>query len=153
VLRQGYNTVYQRSAVVFTTVPENYHGLSRMFLGWDRSNFRESLVQLTYMFTRYRPRHRLLPILDFFVRELEFPLTCVYLPLLLIKFFHCPLAIVSFRSTLGVVSFFATFYYLRVQRDMDFIYGILYPFYSFMFLSWIRPYAFLTLRDGRWLTR
>ena len=35
----------------------------------QRSNFRESLIQLAFMFTRYRRRHRALPILDFFMRK------------------------------------------------------------------------------------
>jgi hyaluronan synthase len=153
VLRQGYDTVYQRSAVVYTTVPEHYRGLSRMFLRWDRSNFRESLVQLSYMFTRYRTRNRLLPIIDFFVRELEFPVTLIFLPLLLASFLCCPILIVKFVSGMALVSFFLAFYYLRQERDADFIYGVIYSFYAFLFLRWVRPYAFLTLRDGRWLTR
>jgi hyaluronan synthase len=153
VLRQGYDTVYQRSAVVYTTVPEHYRGLSRMFLRWDRSNFRESLVQLSYMFTHYRTRHRLLPILDFVVRELEFPVTSVFLPLMLASFLCCPILLVKFVSGMALVSFFLSFYYLRQERDADFVYGVLYSFYAFLFLRWVRPYAFFTLRDGRWLTR
>jgi len=153
VLRQGYDTVYQRTAVVHTTVPENYRGLSRMFLRWDRSNFRESLVQLSYMFTRYRTRNRLLPILDFAVRELEFPVTSIFLPLMLASFLCCPILIVKFVSGMALVSFLLTFYYLRAERDADFIYGVIYSFYALLFLRWVRPYAFLTLRDGRWLTR
>ena len=153
VLRQGYDTVYQRSAVVHTTVPENYRGLSRMFLRWDRSNFRESLVQLSYMFTRYRPRNRLLPILDFVVRELEFPVTLIFLPLMLASFLCCPVLIVKFVSGMALVSFFLSSYYLRQERDADFIYGVIYSFYALLFLRWVKPYAFLTLRDGRWLTR
>ena len=153
VLRQGYWTVYQRSAVVYTTVPGTYQGLYRMLLRWDRSNFRESLIQLCYMFTKYRPRHRLLPILDFFLRELEFPMTCIFLPLLLISLAGCPLALVKFVSGLGLVSFILTSYYIRQERDMDFVYGILYSYYAFLLLRWIKPYAFLTLRNGRWLTR
>jgi len=153
VLRQGYYTVYQRSAVVYTTVPETYQGLSRMFLRWDRSNFRESFIQLSYMFTRYRKKYRLLPILDFFVRELEFPFTCIFLPLLLSTVLCCPIVLVKFITGLGIVSFVLTFYYLRQERDADFVYGILYSYYAFFFLRWIKPYAFLTLRDGRWLTR
>ncbi len=153
VLRQGYDTVYQRTAVVYTTVPEHYRGLSRMFLRWDRSNFRESLVQLSYMFTRYRTRNRLLPIIDFFVRELEFPVTLIFLPLMLASFLCCPILIVKFVSGMALVSFFLTSYYLRQERDADFIYGVIYSFYAFLFLRWVRPYAFLTLRDGRWLTR
>jgi hyaluronan synthase len=153
VLRQGFDTVYQRNAVVYTTVPENYRGLSRMFLRWDRSNFRESLVQLSYMFSRYRPRRRFLPILDFFVRELEFPMTTIFLPLMLASFLCCPILIVKFVSGMALVSFFLTFYYLRQERDADFVYGVVYSFYAFLFLRWVKPYAFLTLRDGRWLTR
>ncbi len=153
VLRQGYDTVYQRSAVVHTTVPETHRGLSRMFLRWDRSNFRESLVQLSFMFSRYRPKHRLLPIVDFFVRELEFPITCIYMPLLLATFICCPVVLVKFLSAMSIASLLATLYYLRQERDMDFVYGVLYTFYAVVFLRWIKPYAFLTLRDGRWLTR
>ncbi|MCK9378114.1 MAG: glycosyltransferase family 2 protein [Syntrophobacterales bacterium] len=153
VLRQGYDTVYQRSAVVYTTVPEHYRGLSRMFLRWDRSNFRESLVQLSYMFTRYRPRNRLLPILDFVVRELEFPVTAIFLPLMLASFLCCPILIVKFVSGMALVSFFLSSYYLRQERDADFVYGVIYSFYALLFLRWVRPYAFFTLRDGRWLTR
>jgi hyaluronan synthase len=153
VLRRGYHTAYQRSAVVYTTVPETYRGMCRMFLRWDRSNFRESFIQLCFMFSRYRRRHRLLPILDFFVRELEFPLSCIFVPLLLISICLYPLVLVKFITALALISFILTIYYLKVEKDMDFVYGVLYSFYAFLLLKWIRPYAFLTLRDGRWLTR
>ncbi len=153
VLRQGYWTVYQRSALVYTTVPENFRGLYRMLLRWDRSNFRESLIQLSFMFSGYRPKHRLMPILDFFFRESQFPMTCIFLPLLLISLVSYPLALLKFVTGVGVVSFFMTFYYIRQERDMDFVYGVIYSYYAFLFLRWIKPYALLTLRNGRWLTR
>ena len=153
ILRQGYDTVYQRTAVVYTTVPETYRGMCRMFLRWDRSNFRESYLQMAFMFTRYRKKYRILPIIDFFVRELEFPLSCVFIPLLLISIIISPLVLVKFLTALALVSFILTVYYLSTERDMDFVYGVLYAFYALFFVKWIRPYAFLTLRDGRWLTR
>lgn len=153
VLRQGYWTVYQRSALVYTTVPANFRGLYRMFLRWDRSNFRESLIQLSFMFSRYRPKHRLMPILDFFFRESQFPMTCIFLPLLLISLVSYPLALLKFVTGVGIVSFFMTFYYIRQERDMDFVYGVIYSYYAFLFLRWIKPYALLTVRNGRWLTR
>ncbi|MCL4501924.1 MAG: glycosyltransferase family 2 protein [Deltaproteobacteria bacterium] len=153
VLRRGYHTVYQRSAVVYTTVPETYQGMCRMFLRWDRSNFRESFIQLTYMFTRYRQHHRVLPILDFFVRELEFPLSCIFVPVLLVTICLYPLVLIKFVTALALISFILTIYYIRVERDMDFVYGVVYSFYAFLLLKWIRPFAFLTLKNGRWLTR
>ncbi len=153
VLRRGYTSVYQRTAEVYTTVPEHYWGLCKMFLRWDRSNFRESLVQMGFMFTRYRRKHRLMPILDFFIRELEFPLSMIFIPLLLWNFFWNPSLLVRFLTVMAPVSSILTFHYFWREKDMDFVYGILYSYYAFFLLKWIRPYAFLTLRNGRWMTR
>jgi hyaluronan synthase len=153
ILRQGYHTVYQRSAVVLTTVPETYRGLCKMFLRWDRSNFRESLVQFSFMFSRYRRGHRLLPILDFFMREVELPLTLIFLPLFFLTVWQYPLVFVKFLSAVCLVSFTLTLYYIREEKDLDFTYGILYSYFAFFLLRWIKPYAFLTMRNGGWLTR
>jgi hyaluronan synthase len=153
VLRQGYHTFYQRSAVVYTMVPETYRGLCRMFLRWDRSNFRESYIQLTFMFSRYRRGNRLLPILDFFVRELEFPLSCIFIPLLVVAICLNPIILAKVIAAMAVVSCVLCLYYVSTERDLDFVYGVVFSFYTFFFLKWIRPYAFLTLKDGRWLTR
>ncbi len=153
VLRQGYYVTYQRSAVVHTLVPETYRGLCRMYLRWDRANFRESWVQLTYIFRKYRQRHRLLPILDLFITEMEFPLTYLFLGLLLISFFIYPIVMVKFFAGLGVFTLVYMYYYIQQERDLEFIYGILYSYFAFIALNWVRGYAFLTLRNGSWLTR
>lgn len=153
VLRQGYHTFYQRNAVVYTTVPETYSALCRMFLRWDRSNFRESYIQLTFMFSRYRREHRVLPIFDFFVRELEFPLSVIFVPLLVVAVCLNPLILAKVMAAMTVISCILCLYYLSTERDLDFVYGVLFSFYAFFLLKWIRPYAFLTLKDGRWLTR
>jgi hyaluronan synthase len=52
-----------------------------------------------------------------------------------------------------VVSFVYVLYYLRSERSWDFMFGILYAYFSFFALSWIFPYAALTLRSRGWLTR
>ena len=41
ILGAGYDTVYQRTAIVHTMVPTTYGKLCRMFLRWDRSYIRE----------------------------------------------------------------------------------------------------------------
>ncbi len=153
VLRRGYYVTYQRSAVVHTIVPETYKGLCRMYLRWDRSNFRENWVQLQYIFTRYRRRHRLLPIIDFFITQIEFPLTYHFLGLLLTSFFVYPLVMVKFFAGMGVFTLVWMYYYVQQERDLEFIYGIIYSYFAFFFLNWVQPYAFLTVRNGRWLTR
>jgi hyaluronan synthase len=153
VLRQGYYTAYQRNALVHTVVPECYRGLCRMYLRWDRSNFRENWVQLKFIFSKYRDRHRLLPIIDFFITQVEFPLTYLFLGLLLLSFYVYPIVMVKFFAGLGVFTLIWMYYYIHQERDLEFIYGILYSYYAFFFLHWVQPWAFLTVRNGRWLTR
>jgi hyaluronan synthase len=153
ILRQGYYASYQRSAIVHTVVPETYQGLCRMYLRWDRSNFRESWVQLKYIFKKYRQEDRLLPIIDFFMTEIEFPLTYLFLALLLVSFAIYPVVVVKFFAGLGVFTLVYMYYYIHQERDLDFIYGVLYSYFAFVALNWVRAYAFLTVRNGRWLTR
>jgi hypothetical protein len=64
-----------------------------------------------------------------------------------------PLIFVKFVAAMAVISCVLCAYYVSVERDMDFVYGVIFSFYTFFLLKWIRPFAFLTLKDGRWLTR
>ncbi len=153
VVRQGFYSVYQRTALVHTVVPETYRGLCKMFLRWDRSNFRESWVQLTFMFSKYRERDRFWPIVDFFVTQIEFPLTYLFMGLLLMSFYLYPIVMVKFFAGLGVMTLCYMYYYYSQERDWEFIYGIIYSYFAFFALNWVQPYAFLTLRNSRWLTR
>jgi hyaluronan synthase len=153
VLRSGFYSVYQRTAIVHTLVPETYRGLCRMYLRWERGNVRESFVQMGYLFTKYRTKHRLLPIVDFFMTQIEFPLTYLFLGLLLGSILVYPLVMVKFLAALGVISAVYMIYYVVLERDLDFIYGVIYSYYAFFLLQWIYPYAFLTVRNRHWLTR
>jgi hyaluronan synthase len=153
VVRQGYYSVYQRTALVHTIVPETYKGLCRMYLRWDRANFRESWVQLTFLFKKYRKQDRVLPIFDFFITQFEFPLTYLFLGLLVISLITYPILVVKFFAGLGIITLLYMYYYIHQERDGEFIYGILYSYFAFIALNWVQPYAFLTLTNDHWLTR
>ena len=153
ILRHGHYTYYQRPAVVYTLVPETYAGVCRMYLRWERGNVRESCVQLGYLFTRYREKYRLLPILECCLAQLEYPLTLIFLGLLLASALWYPLILVKLLAALGLVSLVNLMYYLWLERDLEFIYGVIYAYYAFFLLQWIYPYSCLTVRDRRWLTR
>jgi hyaluronan synthase len=60
---------------------------------------------------------------------------------------------VKFFAGLGVFTLVYMLYYLSQERDWEFIYGILYSYFAFFALNWVQPYAFLTVRNSRWLTR
>jgi hyaluronan synthase len=153
VLRQGYDTVYQRTGVVHTLAPVTYRQLSRMFVRWDRSFIVEGFSFAKFMFTRYRRKNRLLPIVTFVVSNLRlflFFYALVQIPLL----FRSELTIV-FHATVALLAgaFFTALYYLRVERSFRFLYGVLYAVFSLLLLQWILPWALLTVRDERWGTR
>jgi hyaluronan synthase len=153
VLRQGYDTVYQRTAVVQTLAPVTYRQMSRMFVRWDRSFIVEGFSFAKFMFTRYRTHHRVLPVVTFVVSNLRlflFFYGIVHLPLL----FRAELTLVVHSMlALLVGAMFTALYYLRVERSFRFLYGVLYAVYSFLLLQWILPWALITVRDERWGTR
>ncbi|MFZ5448239.1 MAG: glycosyltransferase family 2 protein [Thermodesulfobacteriota bacterium] len=153
VLRQGYYTSYQRSALVHTMVPETYRGLCRMYLRWDRSNFRENWVQVKYIFTNYRSKHRLLPIIDFLMTQIEFPVTHLFMALMFVSFVFNPIIMVKVLAGMGVFTLIFMYHYIHQERDMDFIYGIIYSYFAVFALNWVQPWAFITVRNDRWLTR
>jgi hyaluronan synthase len=153
ILRGGHYTYYQRTALVYTLVPETYKGVCRMYLRWERGNVRESLVQLGYLFTRYRQKYRLLPIVEFFLAQLEYPLTLLFFGALVASVAVYPPILIKLLAALGVFSLLNLVYYLWLERDLEFIYGVIYTYYAFFLLQWVYPYACLTVRNRHWLTR
>lgn len=153
VLRQGYDTVYQRTATVHTLAPVTYGQMTRMFVRWDRSFIVEGFAFAKFMFSRYRRRNRVLPIVTFVVSNLRlflFFYGVVQLPLL----FQTELTVV-FHSAVALLvgAMFTALYYLRVERSFRFLYGALYAIFSVLLLQWVLPWALLTVRDERWGTR
>jgi hyaluronan synthase len=153
VLRQGYDTVYQRTAVVHTLAPATYRQMSRMLTRWERSYIVEGMSFAKFMLTRYRESNRVLPVVHFVVSNLRIPLflwALLHLPLLLATNTS---ALLNAGAALLVGAFFSALYYLRLERSLRFLYGALYVVYSFLFLQWIFPWALVTVRDERWGTR
>lgn len=152
ILAAGYDTVYQRTAVVHTIVPETYTRLCKMYLRWDRSYIREE-----FHFGRVvwkRPRlWRALAMYESAVTNLRFPVAYLSIALLVAHAVSDPAAIVRMLVAIMVVSLLYVLYYLRSERSWDFVFGILYAYFSFFALTWIFPYAALTLRARGWLTR
>lgn len=153
ILRSGWYTYYQRTAKVYTIVPETYTGVVNMYLRWERGNVRESLVQLSYLFTRYRTRHRLIPIAEFFLTQMELPMLIIAFTFFITSLWFYPLIFFKIMAFLGIMSWLGLIYYLWLERDLEFVYGIIYSYYAFFLFQWIYPYAFVTVRDRRWLTR
>jgi hyaluronan synthase len=152
ILARGYDTVYQRSAVVFTIVPRNYGKLCKMFLRWDRSYVREEL-RLSRIVWKRRPKAKIIALCDIFTKNMRYPVGYATLALLIFLSINSPATILRMLFAIGMISLFTMFYYLRSERSWDFIYGILYAYFSFFGLFWIFPWAVVTVRSRSWMTR
>lgn len=152
ILEQGFNTVYQRSAVVHTVVPRTYQKLCRMYLRWDRSYVREEIRFARILWKR--PAGALLiSLFDKVITNLRYPVAYTSLVLLVIHSVQDPVTIIRLMFAIGLVSAFNMLYYLHSERSWDFVYGIFYAFFSFFTLFWVFPYAAATVRSRAWMTR
>jgi hyaluronan synthase len=153
VLRCGYDTVYQSSAVVHTLAPTKYGQLSRMFVRWDRSYIVEGFSFAKFMFSAYRRENRVLPIVAFAFSAMRL-LSVVYLVIGLPTLLQTHATDVA-RGLLALLAgtIFTALYYLRIERSFRFLYGVAYAVFSVCCLQWILPWAMLTVRDERWGTR
>jgi len=152
ILAAGYDTVYQRSAVVHTVVPETYGKLCRMYLRWDRSYIREELRFARIVWKR-PPLWRALALYESTVTNLRFPIGYLSIGLWIVHMFDDPSSFVRMLLAIMVVSTVYVLYYLRSERSWDVVFGVVYAYFSFFALTWIFPYAALTLRARGWLTR
>jgi hyaluronan synthase len=148
----GYDTVYQRSALVRTVVPTAYPKLCKMFIRWDRSYVREEL-QFARIVWKRPPVTRLIALYDRLVTNLRYPVYYASVALLVLRAAEHPMTLPRILMAIGLVSLVNMLYYLRTEGSPDFLYGVLYSYFSFFTLFWIFPYALLTARARSWLTR
>lgn len=152
LLEAGFDTVYQRTAVVKTIVPWTYGKLCRMYLRWNRSYVREE-IRFARIVWRRPWRAMLMSLLETTITNLRYPVSYAVLGFLVVLVPSHPLVLVRLLFVMGLVSLFNMLYYLRSERSMDFLYGVLYAYFSFFALFWIFPYAVFTVRARGWLTR
>ena len=152
ILEQGYDAVYQRTAVVHTNVPVSYSKLCRMFLRWERSYVKEELRFARIVWKRPLIS-RMIALFDTFITNLRYPVNYLILTLILVVAIHDPLTILRLLCAIGMISFLNILYYLHSERSWDFVYGLFYAYFSFFTLFWIFPTALLTVRSRSWMTR
>ncbi|HXS20890.1 MAG TPA: glycosyltransferase family 2 protein [Steroidobacteraceae bacterium] len=152
LLDSGYDTVYQRTAVVRTLVPVSYMKLCKMLLRWDRSYVREEIRFTRIVWKRPWPT-RLMAMFDRAVTNFRYPASYSSLGLVPLLVMQDPTVTMPIVATMGAMSLFSVLYFLRTERSMSFLYGVLYTYYSAVALFWIMPYAVATVRSRKWMTR
>lgn len=152
ILSQGYDTVYQQTAVVHTTVPHTYAKLSKMYLRWNRSYVKEE-IRFSRIVWKRPLLARLIAFMDFLITNLRYPVNYFILVIFFVISIQDPHAILRLLFAIGFISSLHTLYYLHSERSWDFVYGIFYSYFSFFTLFWIFPAAVLTVRSRSWMTR
>ena len=152
ILARGYDTVYQRTAVVHTIVPHTYARLCKMYLRWDRSYVREE-IRFAGIVWKRPLKARLIALVDSTITNLRYPVSYLILAMLITLIVAHPLTLLRLLFAIGFMSTFYMLYYLRSERSWDVIYGVFYSYFSFFTLFWVFPYAVLTVRARSWLTR
>ena len=153
ILESGFMSRFQSNALVYTKVPSKFSQMVRMYLRWTRSYLRESILFAGFMFTNYRKKRRVLPILDFFFLNILHPFHIFSFGIVTYSFFVNPLFILRHIAFLVIFSFLLSLYYLRTNRSITFLYGIPYALMTAFCMWWLVPFAALTMKNQSWLTR
>ncbi len=157
VLASGHRVVYQRTATVFTKVPVQFGGLRRMLTRWARSNVRENLVMLTYVFKSFRTAGeganwvRLFSVMQIIRMTIFEALKCVLLVALLRDYYLVSIAIIFGCVTAAIIP--STVYYLRYQSLFGVRWAVPFSYFWLFCLAWIPIWGMFTASNSGWLTR
>ncbi|MBN1221733.1 MAG: glycosyltransferase family 2 protein [Candidatus Aminicenantes bacterium] len=153
ILKSGFMTRFQSNAVVFTRVPARFKKMVKMYIRWNRSCFRETVLFSRFMFSKYRNRNRALPLIDFFFLNIIYPFHLFAFGIIIYSFAAQPVLFLRHLSFIILGSFFLSLYYLRSQKNIVFLYGIPYGLLTALCLWWIFPFAVFSVRSKSWMTR
>lgn len=156
VLSLGQSVRYQSTAVAHTHVPETYLPLVRMLTRWGRSATREGLRALAFTPRRARalgPIYGSLMALDALCHPLVIALKLLALPATVLALALQPHVLLSgIAFTLGAGALYALIY-LRSDPSLRALYALAWAAYATLALPWVQPWATLTVRSNRWMTR
>ncbi len=156
ILREGYGVTFQRQAYVFTEVPSEYIPLCKMFIRWARSNIRENLDMFRFAFRRFR-----LDDEDRLGMQINLVMQTIWMftPILFVfSTLYCLMIdarafLYSVLTVTVIWSTFPAFVYATRYDKNESLWSYVYGLFNFVALSWIAPYALLTVHRSGWLTR
>jgi len=152
ILAQGFDSVFQRQAIVRSIVPVSYARLAKKYLRWDRSYVREE-IRFARIVWRRPPVARAIALVDSTLMNLRYPVAWTTLFLLVTLSVEDPTTILRVAAAIGILALFNLLFYLHTERSLDFVWGLAYAFFSAFTLFWIMPFAMVTVRARSWMTR
>lgn len=154
ILKQGKHVLFQRNAVAYTNVPEDYKGLYKMFIRWGRSNVRETIEMSKYVFTKFREGHTTGSRLLFLSTSSNLIMSYPFgLFMLFFVMTHPLLFLGSTLLSILILSTFTVLFYSKRYKISESIWAYSYSILYTFGLFWITPYAIATASRRGWLTR
>ncbi len=153
ILKRGYLTVYSRKAVAHTLAPENIKKLFSMLVRWNKSFIRETIILMSYLFNIEVIKRRKMLFYEAVMTTIMPFLMMFIIITLYVKIAIDPLSIVAILASVTAMAMVYMFFYIRAEKDWQFVYGIVYAFFFMTILIWLLPYAILTVNRTHWGTR
>ncbi|WP_082333650.1 glycosyltransferase family 2 protein [Mangrovimonas sp. TPBH4] len=154
ILKQGKHVLFQRNAVAYTNVPEQYKGLYKMFIRWGRSNVRENIAMAKYVFTNFKKGNKFGSRLLFLSQSTRILMSFPFALFMLIFVLTHPLLFLgSTLLSILVTSTFSVIFYSSKYETKEAIWAYTYSIFYTFGLFWITPYALATASRRGWLTR
>ncbi|MEA3558825.1 MAG: glycosyltransferase [Candidatus Thermoplasmatota archaeon] len=153
VLKRDYLTVYSRKAVAHTLAPDNIGKLMKMLVRWNRSFVRETLILMKYI---YDPRvivRRKMLFFESTITTLMPFLMMFIIGTIYVRVALNPWHLVTVIGSIAAMAMIYMLFYIKTERNWQFVYGIAYAFFYITILIWILPYAMLTVNKTHWGTR
>jgi hyaluronan synthase len=154
ILKEGYEVLFQKNAIVYTNIPERYKNLYKMLIRWERSNVRETIMMSKFAFKNFRKGSkigtRIILIEAWLKLLLAFPLAITALALLI------AFPVLTATTTLVGILIFSSIQMLFYAKNHSIYHALwAYPYSIFyaIALFWITPYSIATVKKGGWLTR
>ncbi|MGA1866491.1 MAG: glycosyltransferase [Thermoplasmatota archaeon] len=153
VLRNGYYTVYSRKAVAHTLAPENLRKMFKMLVRWNRSFTRETIILMRYLLNpKVIIRRKMLFFEASLTTIMPFLMMMIVINLY-IRIALDPFHLVTVVGSVIAMAMIYMYFYIRAERNWQFVYGIAYAFFFMTILIWILPYAMITVGKTSWGTR
>ncbi len=154
ILKQGYHVSFQKNAHVLTNIPEDYKGLYKMFIRWERSNVRENIMMAKYAFKNFREGSKIGPrflLLNQWLGIITaYPLALLMITLIIL---HPVLFLSASLFSMLIFSSIPAFFYAKKHNMRESFWAYTYSIFYTFGLFWITPYAIATASRRGWLTR
>jgi len=156
LLRDGYDIVFQKTAIAYTEVPTSYKGLCKMLIRWARSNVRENMAMCEFAFKRFdlEDENLLGMQINLIMQSIWTITPMLFLSTTIYCLFVDPWTFIySVLTVIIIWSTFPAFVYASRYDKNESLWSFVYGVFNFLALSWIGPYSIVTVHRSGWLTR